>query len=181
MQEIRLSIAGMSCAGCVSAVEKALAGASGVASASVNLGERTALVQGEGMDADSLIQAVRKGGYDAAELKGLDDETEKEQRELAEYRQLWWRAIVAGGIGLLLFAGGMLHLFPPLAKAHLFWLGVSGLTLAVLVLVGGHFFRGAWTSLKAGRGNMDTLVALGPGCSRRSVRPRYRCPDSRPP
>ena len=163
MQEIRLSIAGMSCAGCVSAVEKALAGASGVASASVNLGERTALVQGEGMDADSLIQAVRKGGYDAAELKGLDDETEKEQRELAEYRQLWWRAIVAGGIGLLLFAGGMLHLFPPLAKAHLFWLGVSGLTLAVLVLVGGHFFRGAWTSLKAGRGNMDTLVALGTG------------------
>ena len=163
MEEVRLSIAGMSCAGCVKAVEDALASVSGVTSALVNLGERTALVQGEGLDADALIRAVRKGGYDAAELKGLADESEKEQRELAEYRQLWWRAIIAGGIGLVLFAGAMLDLFPPLDQARLLWLGISGITLAVLVFVGGHFFRGAWASLKAGRGNMDTLVALGTG------------------
>ena len=163
MQEVRLSISGMACAGCVSAVEEALAAVPGVGSAMVNLAERTALVQGEGIDADTLIQAVRKAGYDAAELRGLEDESEKEQRELAEYRRLWWRAIVAGGIGLVLFAGAMLDLFPPLGQARLFWLGISGITLAVLVFVGGHFFRGAWACLKAGRGNMDTLVALGTG------------------
>ncbi len=163
MDEIRLSIAGMSCAGCVKAVEDALAAVPGVTSAMVNLGERTALVQGEGIEAQTLIEAVRKGGYDAAELRGLDDESEKEQRELAEYRQLWWRAIVAGGVGLVLFLGALLDLFPPLDQARLLWLGISGVTLAVLVFVGGHFFRGAWASLKAGRGNMDTLVALGTG------------------
>lgn len=163
MDEVRLSIAGMSCAGCVKAVEDALAAVPGVTSALVNLGERTALVEGEGIDANTLIQAVRKGGYDAAELRGLDDESEKEQRELAEYHQLWWRAIVAGGVGLVLFVGAMLDLFPPLDQARLLWLGISGVTLAVLAFVGGHFFRGAWVSLKAGRGNMDTLVALGTG------------------
>ncbi len=163
MDEIRLSISGMACAGCVSAVEQALQAVPGVSSAMVNLAERTALVQGEGIDADTLIEAVRKGGYDAAELRGLDDESEKEQRELAEYRRLWWRAIVAGGVGLVLFVGAMADLFPPLDQARLLWLGISAVTLGVLVFVGGHFFRGAWASLKAGRGNMDTLVALGTG------------------
>ncbi len=163
MDEIRLSISGMACAGCVSAVEQALQAVPGVSSAMVNLAERTALVQGEGIDADTLIEAVRKGGYDAAELRGLDGESEKEQRELAEYRRLWWRAIVAGGVGLVLFVGAMADLFPPLDQARLLWLGISAVTLGVLVFVGGHFFRGAWASLKAGRGNMDTLVALGTG------------------
>ena len=163
MDEIRLSISGMACAGCVSAVEQALQAVPGVSSAMANLAERTALVQGEGIDADTLIEAVRKGVYDAAELRGLDDESEKERRELAEYRRLWWRAIVAGGVGLVLFVGAMADLFPPLDQARLLWLGISAVTLGVLVFVGGHFFRGAWASLKAGRGNMDTLVALGTG------------------
>jgi Cu+-exporting ATPase len=32
---------------------------------------------------------------------------------------------------------------------------------AVQVLAGAPFYRGAWGQLKAGRSNMDTLVALG--------------------
>ncbi len=162
-ETIRLSISGMACAGCVTAVEDALKSVPGVTSASVNLGERTALVEGEGVSAEALIEAVRKAGYDAAELRGLDDETEKEERELAEYRQLWWRAMVAGGAGFGLFAAGMLDLLPPVAERQDVWMLVSLLTLIVMARVGGHFFRGAIASLKAGRGNMDTLVALGTG------------------
>ena len=44
LTEYRLSIGGMACAGCVSAVEEALTGVVGVQSAVVNLGERTANV-----------------------------------------------------------------------------------------------------------------------------------------
>ena len=160
---IRLSINGMACAGCVSAVEDALKSVPGVRSATVNLGERTALVEGEGVSADALVEAVRKAGYDAAELRGLDDEAEKEALELAEYRQLWWRAIVAGGAGFGLFLAGMLDLLPPVAERRDVWMLISLLTLVVMARVGGHFFRGAIASLKAGRGNMDTLVALGTG------------------
>jgi len=160
---IRLSINGMACAGCVTAVEDALKAVPGVSSAVVNLGERTALVEGEGVSADALIEAVRKAGYDAAELRGLDDESEKEERELAEYHRLWRRALIAGGIGFGLFVAGFAGWLPPVDQGQGVWLAISVITLAVLSTVGGHFFRGAFASLKAGRGNMDTLVALGTG------------------
>jgi len=160
---VRLSINGMACAGCVTAVEDALKAVPGVSSAVVNLGERTALVEGEGVSADALIEAVRKAGYDAAELRGLDDESEKEERELAEYHRLWRRALIAGGIGFGLFVAGFAGWLPPVDQGQGIWLAISVITLAVLSTVGGHFFRGAFASLKAGRGNMDTLVALGTG------------------
>lgn len=160
---IRLSINGMACAGCVTAVEDTLKAVPGVSSAVVNLGERTAMVEGEGVSADTLTEAVRKAGYDAAELCGLDDESEKEELELAEYRRLWWRALVAGGIGFGLFVAGFAGWLPPVDQGQGVWLVISVITFAVLSTVGGHFFRGAFASLKAGRGNMDTLVALGTG------------------
>ncbi len=160
---IRLSINGMACAGCVTVVEDALKTVPGVSSAVVNLGERTAIVEGEGVSADALVEAVRKAGYDAAELRGLDDESEKEERELAEYHRLWWRALVAGGIGFGLFVAGFAGWLPPVDQGQGVWLAISVITFAVLSTVGGHFFRGAFASLKAGRGNMDTLVALGTG------------------
>ena len=161
-EQIRLSIAGMACAGCVSAVESSLQDVPGVEEASVNLGERTALVVGD-VEAKDLIAAVKKAGYDAAELRGLEDETEKENLELAEYRKLWKRVVVAGVIGIILFVLGMGDFLPGIREGQVIWLLISLITFLVLAIVGGHFFRGAWASLRAGRGNMDTLVALGTG------------------
>ena len=162
-RSIRLSIGGMSCAGCVSAVEQALAGVEGVDKATVNLGERTAIVEGSDIPVESLIHAVKKAGYDAAELDGLDNENEKESLELAEYRLLWRRALIAGGVGAVFFIGGMTGLLPSMEESREIWIGISFITLLVLTFVGGHFFKGAVASLKAGRGNMDTLIALGTG------------------
>jgi Cu+-exporting ATPase len=161
-EPIRLSIAGMSCAGCVAAVENALKDVPGVEDAVVNLGDRTASITGD-VEAGALLEAVKKAGYNAAELRGLEDEQEKENLELQAYRRLWWRALVAGGIGVVLFLGDALDLFPPIEEARGLWMLLSLITLGVLVFVGGHFFTGAWATLKAGRGNMDTLVALGTG------------------
>jgi len=161
-QLTRLSIAGMSCASCVSAVEKSLTDVPDVKEAVVNLAERTATVTGSA-DVKTLISAVKDSGYDAAELKSLDDLAEKENLELAEYRRLWIQAISAGFIGLILFVLGMGGLLPGIIEGRLIWLLISLVTLLVLIFVGGHFFIGAWASLKARRGNMDTLVALGIG------------------
>jgi Cu+-exporting ATPase len=162
--ETRLSIAGMSCAGCVSAVEEALSQVPGVASAMVNLGERTAIVTGT-KDAGALIQAIRNAGYDAAELRGLEDEQARDEQALIEYRRQWWRAISAGLVGLLLFSTGMSGWLPGIEQNQWLWLGVSLITLLVLIFVGGHFFTGALKTLKAGRGNMDTLIAMGTGAA----------------
>jgi len=162
VREIRLSIAGMMCAGCVSAVEKALAAVPGVESALVNLGERTATVVGEAGPA-ALIRAVREAGFDAAELKSLADEQAKEAREMAQYRRTLRNALVAGAAGAALFVAGMLGWLPEIAGHRPFWLGVSAVTLAIMATTGRHFYVGAWKSLKNRRGNMDTLVALGTG------------------
>lgn len=72
--QIRLSITGMACAGCVSSVEKSLLAVDGVNEAIVNLDEHTAIVSGE-VTTDVLIDAIKKAGYDASELKSLADDT----------------------------------------------------------------------------------------------------------
>jgi Cu+-exporting ATPase len=64
---LQLQITGMSCASCVSRVEKALKAVPGVQSASVNLATEQASVQAEGSVAgDTLAQAVRKAGFGVA-------------------------------------------------------------------------------------------------------------------
>jgi len=161
--ETRLSIAGMSCAGCVSAVEEALLKVPGVSDAAINLGERTAIINGG--DVNKLIEAIRSAGYDAAELRGLADEQAHVDASLQEYRRLWGRAISAGVIGLAMFTTGMSGILPGIEDNQWLWLGISLITLLVLIFVGGHFFTGAWKTLRAGRSNMDTLVAMGTGAA----------------
>ena len=63
----RLSIDGMHCGGCVAKVETALAEVPGVVNATVNLAERSAMVEGEA-SAASLIEAIRATGRDACEI-----------------------------------------------------------------------------------------------------------------
>jgi Cu+-exporting ATPase len=162
MSEVRLSIAGMMCAGCVSSVEEALSGVAGVTTAQVNLGERTATVEGD-FDIKALQDSVKKAGFTAQELTSLADESEKEAQELKAYHTLWWRAIVAGVIGFGLFFSMLMGWLPSLDEGRAFWMLISVVTLAVLVFVGGHFFKGAWVALKNRRGNMDSLVAMGTG------------------
>ncbi len=163
-QQIRLSISGMSCAGCVAAAEEALKSVPGVTGASVNFAEHTAIVSGAASVAE-LIAAVTQAGYGAAELRGADDETEKEAAEQAHYHRLLRNTVVAGLVGLPLFVGGMSGLLPPLGTlgGRLFWLMIGLATLAVLIYAGGHFFTGAWKSFRNHNANMDTLIALGTG------------------
>ncbi|ACB34102.1 heavy metal translocating P-type ATPase [Leptothrix cholodnii SP-6] len=64
-QAIELQVLGMTCASCVSRVEKTLRAVAGVRQASVNLATETATVSGDpGLDTQALAAAVRKAGYD---------------------------------------------------------------------------------------------------------------------
>lgn len=63
--ELRLPIEGMTCASCVSRVEKALGAVPGVERAAVNLATEEATVEASpAVAADALAQAVRKAGYE---------------------------------------------------------------------------------------------------------------------
>ena len=163
----QLAITGMSCAGCVAAVEAALCSAPGVAEARVNFADRTAQVTGN-VSAATLIHAVRAAGYDAAELRDeASAEAEREVAEQAHYRRLIRNAVVAGALATPLMVGEMAGWLPALATpaGQTFWIAAGLLTLVAMVYSGGHFFTGAWRQFRHHNANMDTLIALGTGAA----------------
>lgn len=163
--ELRLSILGMRCAGCVSAVETALAEVEGVSEVSVNFADHSALVKGTA-DPGLLTQAVKSAGYDAAVMEGLEeDPTEQEELELKRYRSLMKKAAAAAALGVPLMLGDHFEWFPEIGSAagSWFWPQLSLMTLGVLIYSGWHFYSGAVKSLAHGQANMDTLIALGTG------------------
>lgn len=162
--EIRLSVLGMRCAGCVSAVENALASVDGVTAVTVNFADHSAMVKGAA-DAELLKRAVKAAGYDAAVMEGFEDPAEQEQQELQRYRSLLKKAAVAGAFGLPLMLAGNLGWLPEIGSdAGLwFWPQIALITLGILVYSGWHFYSGAVKSLFHGQANMDTLIALGTG------------------
>jgi len=161
--QFRLSISGMSCAGCVASVEKALNGVDGVTQASVNFAEHTAEVVGDA-PLQTIIKAVVNAGYDAAELRSSEDEQEKEASELAYYKQLLRKTLVAGLVALPLFLLSVFDAMPGLQGAgRVFWAVVGLLSLFVMIYSGGRFYSGALKAFKNHNANMDTLIALGTG------------------
>ena len=66
MTQLKLSVEGMTCASCVGRVERALAGVSGVETASVNLATETAEVRFDApASLDGLVDVLAKAGYPA--------------------------------------------------------------------------------------------------------------------
>ena len=162
----QLLINGMSCASCVSRVQKALQAVPGVTQARVNLAERTALVMGSAPAAE-LVSAVEQAGYGA---EAIEDDIKRRERQqetaLATLKRFRWQAIVALLVGVPIMLWGMLGDNMMVTEANRsLWLGIGMLTLAVMVFAGGHFYTSAWKSLRNGTATMDTLVALGTGAA----------------
>lgn len=158
----QLLIGGMSCASCVSRVQRALAQVEGVTTARVNLAERSALVMGDAR-ATSLVEAVKEAGYDAEIIEDESERREKQQQNaLNAMKRFRWQAALALALGIPMMIWGMLGDNMMLTDSNRTgWLVLGALTLLVMVLAGGHFYRSAWRSLTKGTATMDTLVALG--------------------
>jgi Cu+-exporting ATPase len=158
---VDLRIEGMTCASCVSKVEKALIGASGVRDARVNLANgsaRVELLDPRTTPAD-LISRVAKAGYEARLIEG-EAEGEDEEAELARRsRRQLILVVVAAALTLPLVSQmvtellGIPFMLPPLVQL--------ALATPVQFVVGAGFYGAAWRALRAGSGNMDLLVALG--------------------
>ncbi|MEC4749205.1 heavy metal translocating P-type ATPase [Methylomicrobium sp. Wu6] len=164
--ELRLSILGMSCAGCVSVVQSALTEVPGVIEVGVNFADHSATVKGQ-IDPELLIKAVKDAGYEAAVMEGFEDPAAQEQQELARFRTLLKKAAVAGSFGALLMLLEYTGWLPDMDSktGRWFWPEVAVLTLAVLVYSGTHIYQGALKALQSGQANMDTLIAIGTGAA----------------
>ncbi len=159
-----LSIKGMSCAGCVASVEKALSKVQGVEQASVNFAEHTASIKGQA-SASSLIKALVDAGYNATELRSNADQEEKQAAEKRHYHKLKQQTWVAGTVGVPLLILGMGGFLPSIENAQILWGGIALISLFVMVFSGGHYYTGAYKAFWAHNANMDTLIALGTGAA----------------
>lgn len=164
----QLAISGMTCAACVSTVNKALNGVAGVTSAQVNFANRSAQVISDSEVTDQqLIDAVTRAGYGAEAVADAEQAQQQQQaNEEKEYRQRVRNSWIALGLGVPM----MLHMLifdmhVHTGSSQLIWGSVGLLTLAVMVITGGHFFSGAWKAFKGHNANMDTLIALGTGAA----------------
>ena len=144
---IDLDIEGMTCAACVSRVEKVLGRVPGVTLAEVNLATHRARVRGaDGLDIAKLAAAVAKAGYGASPVRP----------DRVEVQQLPWRLLVGALLTVPLAAPMLLghrYMLPGWAQLLL--------TLPVQLWVAGPFYRAAWFGLRGLHGSMDALVVLG--------------------
>ena len=148
-REVTLDIEGMTCASCVTTVERALGSVDGVTEARVNLATRTATVKGDAGGPDALFDAVRRAGYGAGPHVASRDLSE-------EARSFRTRLIVA--VACTLPVLWLTFVVPdPSWSRNLAW----ALTSVVVGFSGWPFFRSAALAARHGRSTMDTLIAVG--------------------
>ncbi|MFC4638273.1 heavy metal translocating P-type ATPase [Deinococcus hohokamensis] len=169
--ETQLGVQGMTCANCVSRVERALKRVDGVLSASVNLATERATVRHlPSVSRAELRATIQDAGYEVPEVQAGQDPAEhertaREHERLTLRRSVAWSAAFA--VPLLLLA-----MVPMLYMPLHMWLGerLSPQALNVLMLAlaapvqfgpGRRFYRLGWASLRHGSPDMNTLVMTG--------------------
>lgn len=152
-----LRVAGMTCANCARHVTDALQAVPDVRSALVSLETGRATIRwdpGQPARVEAALAAIRQAGYRAQPV-----EAGEVRQPAAQRRAAWQLTLWVGVLGTL----------PIMIGEWVFGLGVArwfqwcsfALAAIVQVFAGARFYRGAWSQLKVGGSNMDTLVALG--------------------
>src|SRR5450830_44752 len=154
LSTLDIGIGGMTCASCVSRVERALRKVPGVQQATVNLATESArvVVQASPQAEALLRRSVRDAGYEPR-VAGLED--------LAELSP--WAGFGPVAFGLLLSLPLVVPMLGDLAGRHWMLPALWQWLLATPVQfgLGARFYKAGWHALKSGSGNMDLLVSLG--------------------
>ncbi len=164
--ELDLGIGGMTCASCVSRVERALKKLPGVQEATVNLATETARVRwaapadAEANDQPAMAariqRAVRDAGY---EPRPIDTSDADQVHRFMGVPSDAWPVL----LGMLLSAPLALPMVGDLFSQH--WMLPAWvqflLATPVQFVLGARFYKAGWHALKAFTGNMELLVAIG--------------------
>ncbi len=146
--ELSLAIGGMTCAACVSRVEKVLSRVPGVSGAQVNLVTGKATVRSDApVPFATLVAAVERAGYEASAL------TAAPPPAAPLWPVLVAAALTAPIVGPMLLMPFGVPMLPGWAQA-LF-------AAPVQIWLGARFVVSGWKSVRGGSASMDVLVALG--------------------
>lgn len=159
---VELDVSGMTCGSCAARVQRTLSRQQGVNDALVNFatGRATVELGPNGPDAEQLVAAVRKAGYDAVPvLPSAAEQAEAfedlERRERSEQAGLVRRIAVAAPLAAAITA--LTYAAPHDTTAR--WLSAA-MAVPVQFWCGLPFLRSAWARARARTTNMDTLIAL---------------------
>ena len=145
-KNVSLNIGGMTCAACVSHVEKALREVDGVESSAVNLATERATVQYTAnlADIEDLRAAVEDAGYSVLGVGG-DEEISGNPRQIADLRM---KAAFSLAVAAFIMA---LMAIPTVSDVLPFRLDILLLVLATPVQfwAGKRFYDGAWSCTQA--------------------------------
>lgn len=164
-EESNIGIEGMTCASCVSRVEKALRSVGGVANASVNLATEEAVIRykpGQMKD-DAIRKAIESAGYSVTDVQ---EKSEREAQRDKDYATLKLKLIVSAilTVPITVFEMGLMWENFPLihSLSHQTWNYIFFvLTTPVLFWGGSRFFSGFWAVTKHFTADMNSLVAIG--------------------
>ncbi|HSH05595.1 MAG TPA: heavy metal translocating P-type ATPase [Anaerolineae bacterium] len=164
---IELPIMGMTCANCVTTVERRLKKVEGVLEANASFANDKAIVKYMPGVAtrEAMAASVAKAGYEVlapAEGEALEDV--EAQARAAELQHQMRRFVVGALFTVPLFFISMGRDFDLIGEwAHGLWVSWLFLALATPVqfYVGWDYYVGGYKSLRHGSANMDVLVAMG--------------------
>ncbi|MGH7688060.1 MAG: heavy metal translocating P-type ATPase [Gemmatimonadaceae bacterium] len=163
-----IPVTGMTCAACQARVQRTLTRTPGVAGATVNLMLNNATISFDpsAVSAQQLVEAIRDTGYGAelpATTKGaFEEEEEAERAHEHEVRALTRKVIVA--LAAAVVAMG-LSMGTMAERNTLVRWALLLLTTFVMVWAGRHFYTRAWSALKHGGSDMNTLISVGTGAA----------------
>jgi Cu2+-exporting ATPase len=158
-----LVVDNMQCGGCMSSIERALRATPGVTDARANLSARRVTVVSDAVDADAqtLIEALDRAGFRAAEA--LDrDQNSADDRAQDLLRRLGVAGFAAANVMLLSVSvwAGLASDMDQAAQGLFHWLSAL-IAMPAIAYSAQPFFRSAATALKARRLNMDVPISLG--------------------
>ena len=168
MTELTLPVMGMTCASCVTRIERFLIKADGVGDAVVNLATERATVRYDParIDRGGIVGAIEAAGYevvpqavDTDDAAAAEDDLEERARA-AERRVLLRDALASIAIGLTMM---VVALWPggvpwPMERVNVWMLAPA---TVVQFVFGRRFLVAAAKGLRHGDLTMDTLVSMG--------------------
>lgn len=170
MRTKKFDVLGMSCAACVSHVEKAVSNLDGVRKVQVNLLTNSMIVDFDEkkQNASSIEEAVEKGGY-AAQLQ--EEKTEKTRQhnyiedEFKNLQRRWWTSVCFLIPLLYLSMGHMLGFPLPdffLGNENAMAFAFTQFLLTFpIAFINKKYFTSGFKMLFKRKPNMDSLIAIG--------------------